>query len=86
MTETTKHHKFPITRGAAYGLVIAYICVFVVAGLSIWYSNHTNQENNKKWCHVLIAIDDAYKESNPQTVIGKRIAEEFHQQRIDFKC
>lgn len=81
-----RHPKFPMTKGAAYGLVVAYVCVIVVAIISALYSNHLAVENNKKWCHVLVAIDDAYKDANVTSSAGKHIAEEFHQQRLDFKC
>lgn len=81
-----RHHKLPITKGAALGLVFAYLGAITAALVAMGYANHVATENNRKWCHVLIAIDDAYKDANVTSVPGKRIAVEFHQQRLDFEC
>lgn len=73
-------------RGVIYSLIIAFVTVVVVSILGIFYTGMVANDNNRKWCRALIAIDDAYSESNVTTPAGKRIAEEFRMLRHEFEC
>lgn len=77
------------TRPLLWSLLIAFASVLAVTFSGIAYSNYVARENNRKWCSVLITIDDAYAEAlkNPNiSPSGRRIGEEFHRLRVQFGC
>ena len=72
-----------------WSLLIAFVSVLAVTISGIVYTNYVARENNRQWCSVLIAIDQAYEQvrDNPNaSAAGKHIAEEFHRLRLEFHC
>lgn len=72
-----------------YAITSVFISVVLLAGAGIWYTSSVSHKNDQRWCRVLVAIDDAYdaiRNSPTVTPAGRRIANEFHQLRVDFRC
>ena len=70
----------------AYSAFIALACAIILGISSYQYSNYVDRKNKQQWCVVVTTMDDAYKANPPQSVAGKRLAEEFHRMRNDFGC
>lgn len=87
MSETGRN---PVARPVVYSLIFVFVAMVVIVAAGIWYTNYatrkSNDENNQKWCTVLVAIDDAYKDANVTSPAGKKIAEAFHMRRVEFNC
>lgn len=49
-------------------------------------SLHAQAENTRKLCGIVIAQDDAWSETTPTTVTGRRVAEAVHKLRRDLGC
>lgn len=45
-----------------------------------------SRDNDRKWCTLLVQMDDAYKSNPPGTQVGKDIAAAIHQRVIDLGC
>lgn len=84
-------HK-PIPRW--YALMSMFIGVAVSLGITLWYitvvdrqSDRDNEANDRKWCTLLVELDDAYSAGpRPTTEVGRRVADAIHQLRIDLGC
>lgn len=81
-----KRKHIVITKGALYGLIIAYVSVFVVAFVAIQYSNYVDRKSNQRWCSIITTLDDTYKQQPPSTVLGKKLAKDMHELRSEFEC
>ena len=44
-----------------------------------WYSAHSQQENNKKWCKILVAMDKSPMQNSQFHAL-------IHRQAVDFRC
>ncbi len=77
-----------------YALGASYLCaaLLTVAGTLISVSisernaRETDAESNRKWCVLLVSIDDVYQETPPTTATGRNFAAGIHQLRTDFSC
>lgn len=81
-----EQHKFAMSRGAAIGLVVTYVALIVVILIGMWYINYIRDQNNQKWCTAVVAIDDAFKQSQSQSAAAKRIGDAYAKLRRDFEC
>ncbi len=66
--------------------VVATALALVSASRSAALSERARDESERRWCGVVGALDDAYKESRPQTPAGRRIADSIAQLRTEFGC
>jgi hypothetical protein len=81
-------------RGPWYGLVLLLICGAIASGGNIAYTNRIdresdreNEKNDRKWCALLILMDDAYRSGTPPTTeVGRRIAAAIHELRTSLGC
>lgn len=72
-----------------YALILAYVTAILIGVGSVVYTGIAVGENNRKWCDLLIPLDDAYTgnpQQRPQTAIGKQVAASIHRLRTDFEC
>jgi hypothetical protein len=81
-----------------YAIVVAFIAVVAIAFASVIYTNHVQQqadkrstaeraESDRRWCSLLTELDNAYKgPPAPTTEIGRKVAAEVHQLRESFRC
>ncbi len=75
---------------AFLGIVISFS---LGLGLSLGYthkvdqeSDRDNEKNDRKWCSLLITMDDAYQSSTPSSPVGVRVALAIHTLRNDLGC
>ena len=59
---------------------------FAASMVSDHESDIKNEENDRKWCTLLVEMDEAYGASPPSTETGRRIAQAIHQRRVDLGC
>lgn len=75
-----------ISRSTLYILVMIYVSMLAVVGAGIWYTNHTAEQNNRRWCGTLRVFHDAYASSPPTTRAGRDIRAQLEQLYADFRC
>jgi hypothetical protein len=51
-----------------------------------WWPATGTRESQRKWCRVVVTMDDAYRETPPATAAGKNFAESISQLRRDIGC
>ncbi|MEU7771216.1 hypothetical protein AB0C44_07810 [Micromonospora taraxaci] len=66
--------------------VVTFTLALVSASRSAALSERARDESERRWCGVVVALDDAYRESQPQTPAGRRIADSIAQLRTEFGC
>jgi hypothetical protein len=74
--------------------VLTILTPLVLAvGLSIGYtlqvdrqSDRDNEQNDRKWCALLVTMDDAYRSAPPTTPTGMRLADAIRQLRTGLGC
>lgn len=44
------------------------------------------READRRWCELLITLDDAYGATPPQSSTGQRLAADVHNLRVDLGC
>lgn len=71
---------------AWYYVAAACVSSLAVGVASIQYANYVDEKSNKQWCQVVLTLDDAYRQSPPQTEAGRKIAQEMARMRRDFDC
>jgi hypothetical protein len=78
-----------VTRPAVrlwYAVLVAICACVVVAGTSVWYADHTQRQQQRQWCELMISLDDAYRATPPTTKIGQNVASEIRRLRNAFGC
>jgi hypothetical protein len=53
---------------------------------SVVISLRVNAESERKWCSVVITLDDAWRESPPTTPSGKNMAANIAELRHELHC
>lgn len=76
-----------------YPLLVVFavqtIALMLVVGFMIRLNHKAVEEaneNDRKWCTLLVQMDDAYRLSPPTTPAGQNIAAAIHQRRVDLGC
>jgi hypothetical protein len=69
---------YPLIFSIAFTIVATVVCIV--------YTGYIDQQSNRRWCNAVVAIDDAFRESQTQSAAGRRIAEEYRQLRVEFEC
>lgn len=44
------------------------------------------RENDRKWCALIVPLDDAYQSSTPSTPLGIKVRDAIHKLRSDLGC
>jgi hypothetical protein len=76
-----------VTWRAWHVLVVCVLCAFLAAASSMVYANRVARESERKWCTIVVTIDDSTS-SSPQstTPTGKKFATAMAQLRRDLGC
>lgn len=77
------HH---ISRSTWYVLVVIYMSMFAAVGVTMVYANRTAEVNNRRWCTLLVTLDDGYRAHPPVTDTGRQTAAAIASLRRDFRC
>jgi len=67
-------------------LAVSMVCAFLAAAASMAYANRVARDSERKWCNIVATLDDAYRETPPQTPAGRKFAADVHRLRGDFGC
>ena len=76
-----------------YALVVTVSSVALLALAGVLYTNYslgeadkTERENDRRWCQLLVTLDDAYSTVPPTSALGRRVADAIHALRTDLEC
>lgn len=80
-----------------YAMTVTFVVTIAFAGASVLYANHAaeraaeraeqiDRESNRRWCTLLVTMDEAYRASPPATPAGKTMAAEVTRLRAEFGC
>jgi hypothetical protein len=81
-----------------YAVVVAFFACLCIALAGVLYTNHVQKqadrrstaeraESDRRWCALLVELDDAYRQPpGPTTETGRKVAVEIHQLREAFGC
>jgi hypothetical protein len=67
-------------------MLMSVIAVIVSVSIATTKANNTDESSNRRWCTLLVTLDEAYKSIKPTSPVGKNIAKQIHDLRIDFHC
>lgn len=82
------------------GWRVLIACLLAALGsstVSIIYSNDAARQSEQRvseqqrlseqrWCGIVATLDDAYRDTPPQTPAGRKIADDIRQLRVAFGC
>ena len=67
--------------------VIALVGVLIVVSINFWYTAYSQDQNNHKWCSLMVSLDDRYQalpqDANPDAI---EFAGQIHTLRQEFHC
>ena len=69
-----------------YALSAVYVSMLALAVGSVIYSNRVASSSTRKFCSVVVTLDDAYRSLPPTSPIGKKLALDMHQLRNQLHC
>lgn len=78
-------------RWYRFAAVVASLIVLGVGSVS-WtaYVDHKREkaerESDRRWCDLLVTLDNAYAAGTPTTEIGRQVAAAIHNLRVDLDC
>lgn len=67
-------------------LVVALVFAIAAAAGSMLYANKVARDSQRQWCGVVTTLDDAYRQTPPQTPAGRKIAADIRRLRGEFDC
>jgi hypothetical protein len=71
----------------AWATVLMVILGFGLAlGLTIGYVAKKSRDDDRRWCSLLVNLDDAYQQNPPTSPVGRQIAADMHNLRVGFGC
>jgi hypothetical protein len=80
-------------KRAAKALLIVFVTFMIVAGIGIVYISRVDEararaerEADRRWCQLLITLDDANVSTPPETEFGRAIAVRIHELRTQLGC
>lgn len=77
-----------MTKQWVYAVIVSYLGIMIVVGVSIGYTNYVRDESNQQWCDLMTTLDRAYSspDAAPTTELGKRVAAAIARLRDTFEC
>lgn len=79
-------------------VIVAYVAAFVLSGTAVFVATYASsaassrateaaiRDSERKWCSLLVPLDDNYRITSPPTESGQRFASIIHNLRVDFGC
>lgn len=85
MTRQVRIVRVPL-YALVVGAVVTLLSPLVAILASTAISKRALDESNAKWCTVVVAQSDAYRETPPKTPVGKNIAKALDDLRGGLGC
>lgn len=73
-------------RPSIYWWVALLLSSLTTGFVAIVIAQRSNAEGQRKWCQVVVTLDDAYREKPPTTESGRNFAGSIAQLRHDLGC
>lgn len=78
--------RVPVPRKIWYAVIASYVSGILVTGSGLVYMNHVDTESNRKWCSLVVTLDETYRQTPPTTEVGRKVAVSINGLRQDFRC
>lgn len=65
---------------------VAWLTLFATVIGSMILTVWVNAQSDRKWCSVVITLDDGWTQAPPQTPAGRKLAGDFHELRGQLGC
>jgi hypothetical protein len=82
-----------LSRARWYALVAVLVTMLLIGASNVAYTNSAvarqreqQRENDRRWCALLVPLDEAYRATPPGTQTGRDVAAAIHTQRVAFHC
>jgi hypothetical protein len=76
-----------------YALVVIVVSIMALAIAGVLYTNYAiarqdkiERENDRRWCELLVTLDEAYQGNPPQSETGRAVARTIHDLRNALGC
>lgn len=69
---------------AWWALLMILVAAVLAAGACVLYTQHVQQESNRKWCALLTSLDQP--EVPPTTERGRQVQQQIHDLRLGLGC
>ena len=73
-----------------YAVTAVVVSCLLVSVVGVTYTkkttDHAVHKSEQNWCDIIRTLDDAYRQTPPQTEAGKNLAKQMHELRIRFEC
>ncbi len=83
----------PLSTPRWLGLLVIFLSVagLTVAGVTYTgFVDHRREaaerEADRRWCVLLVTLDEAYSSGTPSTELGRKVAAAVHTLRVDLDC
>lgn len=73
-------------RPSWYTVAAMLASSIVTASVALVVALHVNAESDRKWCSVVVTLDDAWTQTPPTTPAGRNLARDFHELRRRLDC
>lgn len=76
-----------------YALVAICVAMALLVAGGMGYTSYVDgereaaeREADRRWCQLLVTLDQAYSAVPPSTELGRRVAGAIHTLRVDLDC
>jgi hypothetical protein len=75
-----------VRRPSWYAVLAVVLSSATAGAIALVVALHANAESDRKWCSVVVTLDDAWTETPPTTPAGVNLARDFAQLRRHLDC
>lgn len=84
MTATEVEKRRMTLAGRA---LLALLGVLIAMSLNVWFTIYYQQQQNHKWCSLMVSLDDRYQALPPSSdPAARQFAAQIHTLRNDLNC
>ncbi len=75
-----------LPRSYRYALAMAFVSMLLLTVVSVLYAQHAVDRGGRKFCTLVVGLDEANHESPPLTDRGRQLADDMTRLRRDLGC
>lgn len=83
----------PLSRSRWAALTAVVLSMFLLTAAGFFYIGYidnqreaSEREADRRWCTLLVTLDEAYSTVPPTSELGRRVAGAIHTLKVDLKC